>query len=342
MGGNPWKSTRSDSKSRNAISTYINPFSVATANPKIPDGKGTFSAGVRLQNVQACANDAQQDMTIFLFPGLTNGCYIEGDNRAEVCTPGGIGPPRQEFLPGRLYGSAYKRHIDLPVNTFAPAFPPGTPWAVGNDLPEFNATIDCPIKQWRLVSQATKVMLTNNYDNNEGWFEAFRTTLEHDEVYTRRVDAPANDFNYFGAANPLAHRTFILCPRSNYLNRNNAVEHPSYVSGKLRDIGKYIFQLKPVNSDHRFVDFTNTTTYDKMYDTSYDTIIITIHGRPMVGAAPGSSVVVHTVSNQEVIYDEGSALSRFHSECYKDLQSLSRAQSSLQYNQKAAKRLLTG
>jgi hypothetical protein len=344
----PWKSIGGGNRIRNCITTYMNPFSTATAIPKIPDGKSSFSTGVRLQNVQPVRNDAEQDMKIYIFPGLTSGCYVSGDDRlnfdyppttAVLATEAGVAnhegqPIHDDYWTGRRVGSLYSRHIEIPQGFYA----------FDTDVVNYN-TAGIPIKKWRVVSQATKIMLTNNYDNNEGWFEAFRTVAEPSEFRVQSIEklpvaTPCATWAAVDALNR-AHYTFGAIPDTAKIDVNNIVEHPSYVSGKLRDIGKYVFQLKPVNNHHEFLDLGDEIKRDhSLIDRGYDMIVIVIHGRPGGNANVGSALVVHTVSNQEIIYDENNVMARFHSESVKDLASLSRAQSALQYSQKAAKRLL--
>lgn len=152
--------------------------------------------------------------------------------------------------------------------------------------------------KWRVVSQAARFMLINNNDNNEGWFEAARIS----DYALSTVDG------------------------------TSIVDLPSYFTGRLRDIGKYIFQLKPLNIDHDF------NLAIEPVDTSFDAIIIRIHGAPAAaGSGRPSQLICRVASNQEVIYDESEVESRYHTNSIRDDYNLKVAQKKLCASQLAAR-----
>jgi len=259
------------------LAVYNNPFSTATTNPKIPDGKVYSSAGVRLQAVQELVNDSSESMDILLFPGLSNGLIVSSTSSG---TPA-----------GDPYSIPYRDH--------------GRISATAGQYGQVSA----PIHKWRLVSQALKVTLVNNSDENDGWFEAIRIQGSDDSGFgasTRAGESPSTGFIGAGGASTMPANT-----------STNLVEHPTYVTGKLRDIHRYMFHLMPQGNDHEFniiprepassLEFVKS----QLDNESFDMVFIRVHGR--TGSAP-TRLMLHVVSNQEVVYDEASFMTRYHSE----------------------------
>ena len=280
--------------------TISNPFGSTTLNPKIPDGLSPYSTGLRLQNSVEIAQ-GHGDFVIILYPGIEGGCFVYNDLVRGL-----------DFTNSSLYG-----------NHFSPVGP-NTAQQVDN----------VRIVQWRIVSQALRLSLNNNCEESDGYFEAIR-------IDTLRDNTVAN--TNWGVKNgkPLARVLDGIPAQTEYSpvftdaatqywaganRRTNFIEQQSYVTGKLKDIHKYIFQLRPSTRDHEFTKLGDTNA-DLLVDSNFDTIVIKIHGRvgspakaadgtnAAVAAVAGTRLTAHWISNQEVVYDENSNLTRYHSEC---------------------------
>lgn len=305
------------------LTVYKNPFSTATTNPKIPDGKCMLSAGQRLQATTELVNDTDAPMEILLYPGLTNGLSansVVGTNNIHVPLTGN---PNFQTM-------GYSNHAEFGVN-------------------QSNLTLEQTgpsIAAWRIVSQGVKLSLVNNFDENDGWWECVRVQAQRDPDHWTVIAGELGDGT--------AYRTVPDWASLGFANRN-LIEHPSYKSGKLRDIGKQRFQLKPHMLDHDFVrlakdhphsnaiddalqleynkpvgDNTTLTDYiNEVQDNSYDMIFIRIHGRP--SASGPTRILSHLVCNQELMYGEDSPLARFHNVGTKE-KAFDAAKTSLQRN----------
>jgi len=254
------------------LSVYRNAFSTATTNPKIPDGKAFHSSGVRLQAVKEWVNDGTTTMDFLLFPGLNNGLIMAGANTAN----------------GRYM--MYPSH--------------GTFTEAGGVLTQ-NA--ETAIDKWRLVSQALKVTLINNSDENDGWWEACRVQLSNSTNIGPDPVAGGIAVGTDGAATELPGIDV----------QRQMVENPTYVTGKLRDIHRHVFQLMPQGNDHDFNELgvvleNNKADLRSLWDQGFDAIYLRIHGR--TGVESPTRIMTHVVSNQEVVYDEAATLCRYHSE----------------------------
>lgn len=254
------------------LAVYRNAFSTATTNPKIPDGKAYHSSGVRLQAVKEWINDGTTTMDFLIFPGLNNGLIM-----AKANTTNG-------------------RYLSYPSH--------GVFTAAENIFTQTPATA---IDKWRVVSQALKVTLVNNSDENDGWWEAVRVQLSNSASI--KFDPVATG--------PIVGTDVAADKLPNVDVDRQMVENPTYVSGKLRDIHRHVFQLAPQGADHDFnelgiaIDNTSTGVYS-LLDRNFDAIYLRIHGR--TGTSSPTRVMTHMVCNQEIVYDEGATLCRYHSE----------------------------
>jgi hypothetical protein len=298
---------------------YFDPFSTATTNPKVPDGKCTLSAGQRLQSVKEWTMPATGSgvMEFIIHPGISNGITafktsIDSDSNLTEAT---------DVQPYKTHGY-FKYDADAASDPVFPAF---------------LQPADQKIAKWRMVSQAVKFTLTNNSDENDGWWEAIRFThSDSDQFYAMTNDALSGIANE-GFTNLGDYVTAVnqkLFATDQNLGGANLVENPSYVTGKLRDIHKYLFQLKAHNTDHPFNNLNKrysaptkaSATAEAaigidlqiqnemmraVIDKSFDIIYLRVHGR---GGTTPTRILAHCVANQEIMYEAGSSMARFHSE----------------------------
>lgn len=142
------------------------------------------------------------------------------------------------------------------------------------------------IAKWRVISTGVKFSQVNNSETNEGFWEAIR------------ISSTATDIGVVTAAEEIIDGTV------------NMVNHASYCNGKMRDIQKYFFQVKPDGISHNF------NANDDLYDNAFDIVIIKLTGR--ASTETQTQLIAHFVSNQEIVYVPGNTLHRFHTECSYD------------------------
>lgn len=297
----PRQTYRSD-----AIQT--NPFTSVTINPKIPDGRQPMSCGQRFQSVREVTCDAEGKIECTFFPGFNNGVVFNRSKGTVVGVPGDntVDPPVSAVI-GNAEVMKYEPHSTFILDESAP-----TP-------AQFTIYQDPPVKvaRWRLVSQALRVSLVNACEESDGWFEAIRIQLPNESTSLQMRKSTTSGASMVLTVDPASG---AVGPQSSPpecdLPATNWVQHPTYVSGKLKDIDKYIFQLRSQGEDHEFKVFNDAMAYwyPGFIDTSYDAIAIRINGRG--GTETPSRLLFHVVSNQELVFDESSHLARFHSETH--------------------------
>lgn len=326
------RSARAPMRSAGSAAAHLavvrNPFSVATANPVFPDGKANLSAGQRFQVIQefVLSTTAGQPLVFMLFPGLGNGLTVFFSN-----VTGTVGLPYTKQIGWSMSGSTDSAGVQSYTNA------------------EQNAT-NGEISRWRVVSQGLRLSLTNNSDQNDGWWETIRFTLP-------------NDPTLWCLSNNLGDNSLTTDYRMNAAytgviesNINgNFADNLSYRSGKLRDIHKTMYQLKPISTTRDFKkvqvqynfdpeviigdtgdaggtvsggvsivggdivkDTSNTTSFvDANFDDNFDVVLVRVHGRP-AGSTTSTTdqtatrLLAHLTCNQEIQYADGTLLEKFH------------------------------
>ena len=329
------------------LAVFHNPFSKATQQARIPDGKATASLGTRVQNVVSLTpleNPTQffgpgETLHIMLFPGLGAGTIIGATDSPNH-------PPREFYVQG------FNDHgmLQQNLNGAAGAWPDTSTTGDGNDiqLKQVNA-----FAKWRLVSQGLSIKLVNNHETNDGWFEAVRINQMKDPSDYQVTTI--NDSTNNSLATVAPSKEFI----NNLIQDTNLVQEPSYQTGLLKDIHKHIFQNHPITNECKFKELEEeyrlrlnvdsdqldagtdvaadglaptgqaTRWYDLadgsaraskliagMVDQEHDIVYIRIHGRGRGQGGDGSDgiatqVLMHLCANHEIMYDSSRDLSKF-------------------------------
>lgn len=302
----------------NQLHVYHNPFSGATQQPKIPDGKAPTSLGYSHQSVFTLKNSDQTDtMDVLLFPGL--GCSMV------------------------MGGSPIINGVDtFDANSRAYATEPpsgnvqGTiDWSgVVAGSANNNITQNDDIAQWRIVSTGLQMKLLNPVEKDEGWWEAIRITRGMTptdyRLSTLRVDGTNKDTE--GVVAPI---DYLFGLAGTTLSND-----PTYSTGLLRDLHRLQFELHPVKDYHDFitskieyrfsepsmgtlnttadeVDFetANPHTYqiiESNFDTGHDMVLLRLHCRANIADySEGSEFHVNMVRNLELQYGINSTLNSF-------------------------------
>lgn len=310
----------------------VNPFSQKTTDPKIPDGNCTHSIGQRLQSASQ-VTQYDDYMDILIYPGLQAGVTVLG------CTDAaGTATARKDFY--------YQSHVKL-NRTSATTNPVDYTQALNR------------VSRWRMVSQGVQLSLTNNADDNDGWFEAIRFVPPEDETSLTSWEDPE----------PIGVPGSIITPNQRIIVPDNTlfgvrpktslVNHPSYCTGKVRDLHRYIWRLNHFDNSHDFnrIDLTyklyeggaspdspsgftnnlieenaaNDEISGNFIDRRRDAIFIRIHGRGANSITPSNTcsqptkVLVHLIANQEIIYSEGETLSRYQTRAERSMTAVNRA-----------------
>lgn len=147
------------------------------------------------------------------------------------------------------------------------------------------------IDQWRLVSCGLRLTCINGSESLNGWFEAIRVASSYSDTMIENGIIPNSE-----------------AYEANILNSVNWANHPSYVTGRLRDIGKHTFYLQPTDK----YEFSKTGF---QMDTNFDTVLIRIHSAVAAPETQQTGIHYHVVRNFELCYDAQSNLARFQTGC---------------------------
>jgi len=243
-----------------AKAVMLDPFSLATSQPFIPDGKATMSVGQKLQarkEFQA-GPDASQPMVFILFPGYGNSVTVWNNSESDSSIQNGTGS--SSFLTSML---PYSKHGGWSFNYDFIQSQDATGSEAADIFNTATQNAEAFVSQWRQVSCGLHLSLTNNSDQNDGWWEAVRLTPSRDAnlwcfangsnatnpVLAKNGTVPTGPFDY---AWPADGRICAKGLAWNDYVQGHFADNPSYISGKLRDIDKVKFVLNNIDTDRDF------------------------------------------------------------------------------------------
>lgn len=284
------------------LAVMRNAFSTATTAPKVPDGKCSHSVGQR--NAFSFTKASKEGrITICLEPSIAVPLLVSGDtvvsnanlgtsiNNAQLClkTP--------QVVLGVFSGTKDKQSLD----------------------------------RYRIVSQGMRVTPINNSESNNGWFEAVRVASTFDRkhlvayepagvvttVTTSTAPTQGDSGMEIDEDTPADYGGFGLShtAEGNMINEKNWANHPSYVTGRLRDLGKHYFGLQCIGERDMSLFTDDQTSGSMLFDQNYDVIYLRIYSTPATDTSVQTAVHIHAVQNLEGTYDSQSSMSRFQSTC---------------------------
>lgn len=280
----------------------------ASIQPKIKDGAVIASTGTKRNLVAEIDFGEEKTVDIFISPRFD--CPLEALGATNDTSKQLI--KQVPFQDNHPFAKAYK---------------------VGPNATEIEASTDSEISKIRLVAQETKITVTNATDDNDGWFEAVRFTPQKDAL---------TYFTNAQSGNQGAPYTYnATCRNTCFGNRDytlgtewapNMSSKGGYVTGKLRNLHRYIWANKRVTRECEFKDLptklycgtpasdgthdttTNVSANIAFHDWDYDVIWIRIHGRPApAGTTAGScchatNLMVHLIQGVECVFGEQNML----------------------------------
>lgn len=332
----PRKRTTQLTEGHKELAVHRNAFSTLSNIPRIPDGKVGASTGMQFSacmQVQPASvprpGFEAHTMHILLYPGISSSAVVWN---CEDNTPP-IGAQSQWNRNYQVLG--YETHT--PLSFWAPLgemglkeWPPNTT--------NINSYIDTDgeISKWRLVSQACHMMLTNNDQNNDGWFET--VSLNETNENANYGITTMNNLNDFTKSVVMPDQDYI----DKLVNNPNLCDERTYQRGLLKDIHKYQFSNSPVTNDFDFHDVFAHKKFDhgpqrdistpgsagngskyanfergamksenainSYIDRNWDYVYIRVHG----STTNLSNIILRTISNYEMLYDTTSKFSRLH------------------------------
>lgn len=282
-----------DAQAVRQLTVYRYPFSTATSNPKVPDGKLTQSIGYRWQYSSVIEGG---NMLIVLHPILmTMGTALP-------VTTGDLNPNKTTF------------HWNINAAGGNTAVFPGNLAAI---------TYSGAIGRWRVVSQALKLKCVNSDDHNDGHWEAIRIPSTNNMMVGPEIDLFVgsgklsnrwinevkmkqnwllNPTYQSGKIKNLGQYEFRLSPQK---EEHDLISMPKVVEF---DIDNY-----DVNGDQVLADgIDDTHLWRYLIDEQFDTILIKIQGSEQ---NPVTRILSHWVQNVETTPTVNHENAIFQTEC---------------------------
>jgi len=249
-----------------------NPFDKTALGAKIPDAKSTVSNALRFQGVKEVSLPAPvvngSAPTLAFFPGVNNTFSVYGSDLATRIVEG--------------------HYLSMPTPVLS---------TTGEATRNAN-----PMEKFRIVSAGLRVQLINNADENDGWFEAVRVEPGWDSTDKAAFTMP--DPLTAASTSPITLNDVgkVIPAPDTWAN------HPTYVTGKLRDIHQYMWKLNSTSLDHEYTSVSTTDkTGEENIDPNYDIVLIRFRGRS--DTTTPSKIVIHQCTNYEIVFETGTLLS---------------------------------
>ena len=332
--GKSLRGHRSNTHEANAcMKVALDAFSDATTQPRFPDGKASESVGMKYQMINEVEATVGGIMELVFFPGLNTCVTITN------ATSKSLGPETsaQNAFPTKIQRISNHVTGDVTVN--------------GNVF-TFEQQDERHIAKWRVVSYGLLLSLVNNSEENDGWWEACRITPSNDitdygmSAGIGTLGTPVNQpFNFFhnipsltssemlnsasystGKLRNIHNVVFQLNPEYDdheFVDLAKVSEIDPGPAATLGNIGQPFDGLVPPTGATAFQGVTltkgnnastrvNDEIVEQFIDGTFDAIFIRIHGVDNSLGGRQSRLTLHTVMNQEIVYDEKALNAKFH------------------------------
>lgn len=201
-----------------------------------------------------------------------------------TCTVGGV--TTLVLLPGLANNLCWFTDLVDP-----PVFPQAYP---GHISTEDDKSV---MKMVRLVGAGLKLNMINSADQNEGYWEAVRIPIGSMASFKLTSEVLSTDPG------------LVYLDPTLYCMTSDISNFASYQTGKIRDLHRYQFKVDSVETEHPFTHVSSATVgASNFVDESFDIVVIKLHGR--LEATSPTVVMYEVMSNQEVVYQEQTALAR--------------------------------
>ncbi len=322
------KSVAAPTLAAKQLAVYHNPFSRATKQPKIPDGKLPESLGFQTQtvgtllatnvdNVGTSGLDTTGMMHILMFPGMNGGALVINDLKGAYLNESSTNAAFTN-IPSKHTILGYLGSNDCNFSSVT-----NSGGIISNSYQYAN---------WRIVSQGMVLSLLNPQEKDDGWWESCRVH-EGMDSFDYMIGTRKN-------SGDKAKGCLIPYNMLATLKTREIANETSYATGLLRDLKNNKFVLSPQRHEHDVIQQYDTFQMSvddigsspnsallglgvqfgsgedaamawikSRIDMGLDMIYIRVHGR---SSGEGTRLHYNLVSNQEITFESNEREARFH------------------------------
>lgn len=282
------------------------------------DGRGVGSVPLSMNNVfERKVNSQSKPEIVTLFAGYNNNLQVRSDGDL-------LQPDYANFFTSSPY-------VELPKKIWVST-------TVDTRYKDESPTEACVA--WRCVAAGLRMSLTNNQEEDDGWWEAirFKPNWKNRLGTFLTKTGPGADLTLAGC-NPNPPTNILVAGHMAYEDspayfqhwwldaKQQFAGHSSYCSGKLRDLHHFTFRLKRTGKDHPFMEFgrpnpnqdegdyplinpVGSEDQTPWFDPNWDVVTIRIYPRQATGEAVSSRLLYDVRMNAQYQYDESSLLGK--------------------------------
>lgn len=227
------------------LQVVCNPW-MEVDQPKFPDGKAQWSVGRKFRFAEEVKPFNKGEMLIALFAAVNNFAWAVS---LRPTVPGAVVPSPIQQSMVVLSNHTAEAGIEFQVTYTAPTD--------GNESVLDIEPAEKSYMAWRPVSVGLRMRSLNTDDEDEGWWEAIRTTRE--SVIGRwgpvvpNNGQPVTNNDYESKKTHMCN-ILPLRPGVDFLEQNvDWSSNPTFCTGKLTHLQHYDFQLNFVREDNEFI-----------------------------------------------------------------------------------------
>jgi hypothetical protein len=270
------------------LAVYLNPMSLKTQAPRIPDGSRNMTLGASYRSQQTIKGAHIQ---ILLYPGI-NGFGVATNLPTANAPQWGL---KSSYTVGPDGNTKIaKRPINPDLAGFQVKTTGDTTTMDSADTAQIkDSSIPKDLEAWRMVSCGMKVRTINNDQQNDGHWRAVRLKQCH---YQKSILLD-------GAIVPVLSNVpnFSLWPNDN-----------SFSSGRIKDLIRKDFILATEDQTHPWtpmffheLGLASDIDQEKFYDRSFDCVLLDIHG------GDHTNILIDFYGNYEFNYRADSNITMF-------------------------------
>ena len=323
-------------EAQDCLAVTIDAFSDKTMQPRVPDGKATESVGMKYQMINELEQMSNETLDILFFPGLNCCAHVKGGNSKSISILQNAALTKIQRITSHVTGKVTLDGTTGEITFTQTAERAVAKWRLvsygmllslvnnseendgwweacritaSNDVHDYNVSLSVPSMEIAPIVQPINFFpkipeLSSSEMLNQGSYSTGKLRNIHNVTF--QLNPEFDDRNFVDLTNcakidpgPTSTLVSMGFPLDGKTPPKDAPDTNTYKGISLSTAPK--------------CNRVNDEVISQFIDNSFDSIFIRIHGvgASVVGRSP-SRLTMHTVMNQEIVYDEKALNAKFH------------------------------